>query len=335
MLLIACKKSKPSQYKRKQEYRQRNTMTTPILLSQLGALRLSGEDATSYLQGQVTSDVTQLNDKNVQLSVHCDGKGKAWSIFHIIKEADAYTLIGEKTSLANTLRELKKYGVFSKVEIQDITDSTVIVGFDNFADTLQHILNESDAAKSSKISNGDVLEVADWHVFQPQYSEDRIIAFTSKETSRTPFWSENGVSKWLAYDARQGLAMLNEQTSGEFVPQMMNLQALEAISFTKGCYMGQETVARTKYLGKNKRAGFAICTTGEHIPVNGAVLEQKMGDSWRRAGTLIYTGISDGETWGFAVLPNDLSSDTQLRLKASPDVIWQAKALPYSLDDAK
>ena len=132
-------------------------------------------------------------------------------------------------------------------------------------------------------------------------------------------------------DIQAGIPKLAKEQSEEYIPQMMNLQALDAISFTKGCYMGQEVVARTKYLGKNKRAGSILFSETLAQIQSGATLELQLGENWRRIGTCLYSANSQGKSWIFAVLPNDLEANAVIRLQENPDVLFKLSPLPYSL----
>jgi len=115
----------------------------------------------------------------------------------------------------------------------------------------------------------------------------------------------------------------------------MNLQAVDAISFKKGCYTGQETVARAKYRGINKRAMYIVSGTAEHCPLAGDALERSVGENWRKGGTIIAAyQFADNKAIALVGLPNDLDEDSQFRL-AGQDTIWQKLPLPYSLEESK
>ncbi len=137
---------------------------------------------------------------------------------------------------------------------------------------------------------------------------------------------------WDQYEIDAALPRIEAATSGEFIPQSLNLQALNAISFTKGCYTGQETVARAKYRGINKRAMYKLTGQADRIPLAGDKIERAVGENWRSGGTVI-TGYrqADGQAAVLAVLPNNLDDDTAFRLADAPDFTWQREPLPYSL----
>jgi folate-binding Fe-S cluster repair protein YgfZ len=106
---------------------------------------------------------------------------------------------------------------------------------------------------------------------------------------------------------------------------------LNAIDFEKGCYMGQEVVARTKYLGRNKRAGFILQGDTYEHDLSGEQLEYQIGENWRPGGKILRCGTNAKLTWVFAVLANDTEIGSSFRLKSSPDRIFITQALPYVL----
>lgn len=151
---------------------------------------------------------------------------------------------------------------------------------------------------------------------------------------------------WQVQQIQGGIASLDAANAACFIPQQMNMQALDAISFSKGCYMGQEMVARTKYLGKNKRVG-AILVSQQRLALAALdeppqdqpdspsraqlQLEMRLGEHWRRAGTVLSLANSAQQTWLLAVVPTDLPADQVFRLSAHPQVEFALHPLPYSV----
>jgi hypothetical protein len=112
---------------------------------------------------------------------------------------------------------------------------------------------------------------------------------------------------------------------------MLNLQAIEGISFTKGCYMGQETVARMQYLGKNKRALYSLESRSSDRIQADDILEKQLGENWRKAGDILaYYQADNGHCAIQAILVNE-EEPSQLRLSSQSNVIVNYKTLPYSL----
>jgi folate-binding protein YgfZ len=131
---------------------------------------------------------------------------------------------------------------------------------------------------------------------------------------------------------KHGFSYLEQGLIGEFVPQMLNLQALNAISFTKGCYIGQETVARMKYRGGNKRAAYILTAATEETPAAGTAIEVQLGDNWRRSGQVVNAANINNQLWLLAVLPNDITAADSLRLGSDSAPALQLMPLPYPLN---
>ncbi|HAS24528.1 MAG TPA: folate-binding Fe/S cluster repair protein, partial [Vibrio sp.] len=141
---------------------------------------------------------------------------------------------------------------------------------------------------------------------------------------------------WQYHEILDAQPNLSKAEQNEHIPQALNLQAIGGISFSKGCYTGQETVARAKYRGMNKREMRIVSgTTSDVLSLENTIeLERSVGENWRGAGRLLNVyQFANNQAIGLMVLPNNLDDDVQLRLTAQPDQTWNILPLPYSLDD--
>lgn len=297
-------------------------------LKDIGVIQLTGEERTSYLQGQITADINQLTDNNALLACHCDFKGKIWSVFYTIAWKDTILLVTHNSVLEKSLSELNKYGVFAKVEITNKSEEWQITGGSGalFENAIKDLFGELPTGSGTLISNdhGLVMSIEQpeqrYLVLQPEHAAKQLICDLAPEGEL-----------WEIADIRAGIGDIRDTSTNEYVPQMLNLQALNAIDFEKGCYMGQEVVARTKYLGRNKRAGFILKTESEYKSLSGELLEYQIGKNWRPGGKILRSGANSGQTWIFAVLANDTEVGSFFRVKSSPNTIFIAQALPYPL----
>ena len=289
-------------------------------------IRISGVDKLAYLHGQITQDINKLSQTNFLWAGHCNAKGKLWSVAKLFAYQDSYYLVASAVEVAQSLTELKKYAVFSKVEID--TDSSKLIGLigDDLTSTLSALniqFNEQDNA--CNFNGGKALRLAD----------NRILLMVNADFSLPDdvIVLEND-ALWHQHSILAGEPELNEAALGEYVPQMVNLQAIGGISFRKGCYTGQETVARMKYLGKNKRAMYIVSGQSEGI-LSEPDLETQLGENWRRAGKLIAQSFDEqtNKLTGLVVLPNDTDVTQVLRAKHTPQVELSILPLPYSLED--
>jgi hypothetical protein len=292
-------------------------------------IRISGPDQKKYLQGQTTCDLEQLSADNFLRGAHCDAKGKMWATFTLVQQGDDLLLIGFRDEMQASLTQLKKFGVFSKVSFHDTSSELAVLGVsgpeaDQLLAKLQLPVPAVGAALT--VDSGVLLAIAEQHylLILPQSAA---LALLERDQAALA-----APTRFLQQHILHGLPYLEQAVIGEYVPQNLNLQAIDAISFTKGCYIGQEMVARMKYLGKNKRATFILTATSAETPAAGSDIEVQLEQNWRRSGVVINAVNIHGELAVLAVLPNDISPDAQLRLASEPDTRFSIQSLPYSLN---
>lgn len=231
-------------------------MTTFLELNDHKLLVLEGPDTQKFLQGQVTCDIDQLvitdsSSKSI-LGAHCTHKGRMLFSFLACQLAtDTIALAIYKPLLADAQAQLKKYSIFSKLELIDASVSHRIIGYKNNDTSALEALGLSIPALVGDVthhSSGITLLKVDDDRFECWVSVDN-----AKEISLFDSL-ESGDGQWSINAIEQGIAEVRTETVGEFIPQMLNYQVVrDAISFTKGCYTGQEVVARMHYLGKLKK----------------------------------------------------------------------------------
>ena len=280
-------------------------MSQFIQLNQYQLIEAHGVDAEKYLQGQLTTDVVALPSGATTLTAHCDPKGKMSAIFRLLKVSnEQFFLLVKKDLLPSALDALKKYAVFSKVSF-DLRDWQIV-----------GVLGE----KCGKITPHFSLEI----------DGQRSILLNETELPV----NFNGNEKiWEVADIQAGLPNLSPQTQNEFIPQALNLQAIEhAISFTKGCYIGQESVARAKYRGANKRAMFIFKVQTQQEVEIGSEIEMQIESNWRKTGTITSAVNLDGVLWLQVVMNNDIDSEQQFRLPNS-EILLERVQLPYSITE--
>ncbi|WDE06361.1 tRNA-modifying protein YgfZ [Thalassomonas viridans] len=301
-----------------------------IALNDYGAISLSGEEQSKYLQGQVTCDVNEMNEHSMMLGAHCNAKGKVLSVFRLINHKGAHLLVQPKSSLAASLVELQKFGVFAKVEISEAdTLSFYALAGSKAEAEIRKVYPQVPDSMTPVVQNGETTlvylpgQTTRYLLIGPQDHLSKTTEALSLPLYTSPLWD--------LIEITEGFPILEQSALLEYVPQMLNLQAINGISFTKGCYLGQETVARMQYLGKNKRALYSLTARQASIP-SGAVIEQQIGENWRKAGDALKSYQADnGQVYVQAVLATDIDENTSLRVKAQPETSLSIAALPYSL----
>lgn len=304
-----------------------------IALDDWALVSLQGADAISYLQGQVTVDVAALDAAHHQLCAHCDAKGKMWSTLRLFHRGAGLAFIERRSLRDRQLTELKKYAVFSKVTIS-ADDDTLLFGVAGAGarTALAGLFTQLPDATLPVVQQQQATLL---HFALPSERFLLLIPAAEAQTLIDTLAAQAQLSdsaQWLALDIEAGYPVIDEVNSAQFIPQATNLQALDAISFTKGCYTGQEMVARAKYRGANKRALYWLAGSASRVPAAGEDLELRLGDNWRRTGTVLAAlQLASGEVWVQAVLNNDLEADTLLRVRDDAEGQLRLQSLPYSL----
>lgn len=295
-----------------------------------------GADGEKYLQGQVTADVAALADNQHLLVAHCDAKGKMWSNLRLFRTPQGFAWIERRSVRDVQLTELKKYAVFSKVTIAADDEHTLLglAGFQARAALAKVFATLPDESNPLVHENGTTL-------LWLGLPAERFLIVTSParaaeltETLRGEAQLNNS-TQWLALDIEAGLPVIDAPNSAQFIPQATNMQALGGISFKKGCYTGQEMVARAKYRGANKRALWLLEGTASRVPEAGEDLEMQMGENWRRTGTVLAAvRLDDGSLLVQNVMNNDMEEGNTFRVRDDAGGTLSIKPLPYSLDEA-
>jgi len=224
-------------------------------IAHLTVLTISGKDAAKLLQGQITCNVNDVTGIKSSLGALCNPKGRAITTFLLIKTGDAFLMVLPEELLESVKKRLRMYILRSDVTLTDSSDQLCLIGLcypatqteSLFATTQNDLISVNLSATQNR-----QLVIAE---------TDKAIALWSDRLGNQGFQPENS-DQWRYLDILAGMPWLTTETSEEFIPQMLNLDILGGISFNKGCYTGQEIVARTHYLGKTKRAMFlAECDT--------------------------------------------------------------------------
>lgn len=308
---------------------------TLMTLDDWAMATISGPDGEKYLQGQVTADIAQLTEHQHVLTAQCDPKGKMWSNFRLFRHRDGFAWIERRSVRDTQLTELKKYAVFSKVVIAP-NDDVVLLGVAGFQAraALARLFSELPDNEKQVITEGGATLL--WFE-QPAERFLLIVDVATAERVIDALRGDaqlNNSQQWLALNIEAGLPVIDAVNSAQFIPQATNLQALGGISFKKGCYTGQEMVARAKFRGANKRALWSLAGSASRVPQAGEDLELQMGDNWRRTGTVLAAvKLEDGRVIVQVVMNNDMEADSLFRVRDDGGSL-RIVPLPYSLDEA-
>lgn len=297
-------------------------------LNHEGILAVRGPDASKFLQGQVTCNLNYLTADHCSLGARCTPKGRMQSSFRILAIEDGYLLAMASELLATQLADLQKYAVFSKSRLIDESAAWIRFGLYGADAALQALgLSLPDEANSLAQADGRIaLRLSDGRVelWAPADQADTLQQHLNQHLSQAP------LNTWLLAQIRAGIGQVTGPTRELFIPQMINLQALDGVSFKKGCYTGQEIVARMQYLGKLKRRLHRLSLTGEALPAPATALFSPVHGS--SVGEVVMAAHSESGIELLAVLQDDAALDGRIHLAAIDGPALNLLNLPYTLD---
>ena len=199
-----------------------------IRIPYLSVIRFNGADAGDFLHYQLSNDVLGLAESHPVFACYCEPKGRVLALMLVRRVGDTYYAVMASSLVKVVTDRLRMYVLRAKVKIE-VLEQMAVAGLE-----------------SKTIANAEVLATV-----VPMPGTER--SFLLMDTKTIDPGSDNAVNAWKADELKRGITWLSPETSGQFLPQWLGFDELGAVNFRKGCYPGQEIVARTKYLGKVKR----------------------------------------------------------------------------------
>ena len=298
-------------------------------LQSLGLLAIKGADNRKFLQGQVTCDCNAINDQQLTHGAHCTPKGRMIANFDALSNHGQLLLRLPRSSMSAMIASLNKYIVFSKAELQDLSEEQRVIGI--VADDIDTWAAQLDISLSEQQP-----------VQQNQYG-----VFIRLDNRRLEYWApeaqtllpaisalpeEKNHQLWLREDIQAGKGWVEAATCGEFLPQALNLQveAINGVNFKKGCYTGQEIIARTHYKGAVKKHLFRFhCSMPAELLPAGSALFRTDSDS--TIGTVV-NSVGDSEGCELlAVVSAQLADSGELYGDQNKTQKLKRLPLPYAI----
>ncbi|AXI60322.1 folate-binding protein YgfZ [Pseudomonas kribbensis] len=297
-------------------------------LSHEGVLAVRGADAGKFLQGQLTCNINYLSDDRASLGARCTQKGRMQSSFRIVLEGDGVLLAMAGELLEPQLADLKKYAVFSKSKLTDESASWVRFGLEHGDAALSSLGLELAADTDSVVRHEGLIAIR----VSPDRAElwapaDQADAIKGKLSAQL---TEAELNQWLLGQIRAGIGQVMPSTRELFIPQMLNLQAVGGVSFKKGCYTGQEIVARMQYLGKLKRRLYRVQLDASELPEPGTPLFAPSHGS--SIGEVVLAARAEKNIELLAVLQAEAADAGDLHLGTAEGPALHLLDLPYELD---
>lgn len=274
-------------------------------LDPLGVLRVSGGDAGTFLQAQLSSDILRAGPQRSTPSAWCDAKGRALALPTVMPDDDAFLLLLPRSLMPATHKRLKLFVLRADVQLEDVSDNRVRLGLfgPNAAAALDALL---DVPEPGCVSATHDITAMCFPGSSPRYlllcSPQQAIAVWDQLTgSAQPV----GYPRWQLQTINAGRPTLHPETAGQFVPQMLNLHWLGGIDFAKGCYPGQEIIARLQHRGTLKQRVYRIRTAADTAIAPGEHVTDAQG---HKQGTILSAAPDDGGQTALAVLRTDSAS---------------------------
>jgi len=275
---------------------------------------VTGDDAVEFLHGQVTADLKTLPLSRTATAAYCTPKGRVLATFAALRVLSGFRLLLPRAVAASFSKRLSMYVLRSKVTVRDATAGVVLVG----------VGNDSAAARGEEKYESFALSPRHRVAIVPA---DDAPAVTAAFGAR----GLHAVSSaaWAWFDVACGFPWIDPRTQDAFTPHMLNLDLTGGVSFQKGCYPGQEIVARTQYLGQVKRRLVRIQADVDTAPEPGDPLyAADLGE--QTAGTVVQAVPSPAHGWEMlAVLQRATAAAAAVTLGAAAGPVVRALPLPY------
>lgn len=285
-------------------------------LTRFAVLAISGDDATTFLQGQFSCDVAAVSGNGITLGSYSTAKGRMQASFVLIATGDVYYLVLRKDIAETFRRRLSMFVLRAKVKIENVNDGWQVWLQQAAIGAASGIVAQDEHGLVADTGLGVALQLRAIGV-EPVLSADA--------------HAVGSAAADLVF-IRAGLGWVSQATYEEFVPQMLNLELIGGINFKKGCYPGQEIVARTQYLGKVKRRMYRAVIRGAYdVKEGAAVIADSTGD--QVIGRIVQVcRIAETEFEVLLVIQRAAWED-HARLQESPEAVIEKQLLPYMESD--
>ncbi len=318
-----------------------------LRLNCLAVLAVTGEDAQSFLQGQLSNDVTALAQGRAQsqLTAYCNPKGRGLAVIRLLPRADGFCMLVPAELAEQLVKRLQMFVLRAQVQIAR-QPQTALLGIVDWPAPAHENENEHEESGEDGEAETDteILRIPIDGILPRQLLLGEKSAIQTWLTQHAPACQPND-DCWRFVDIRSGIPQIYRPTTEQFIPQMLNLDLVGGLSFTKGCYPGQEIVARLRYLGKLKQRmiigqvkgqaqRLARITPGEAIYVtddSASATDGKPAAPQKVGQVVDAVKTADNEYTLSATAPTNLQANAELRLGSATGAIVTRVPLPYAI----
>jgi len=302
-------------------------------LSHLGVIAAHGGDTGSFLQNQFSNDVAMVGEQVSQLNAYCTPKGRILGLLRLFRGGDTWYLRLPADTLDAVIKQLRMYVLRSRVTLEDASENFVRIGVSG--ETAERELQDAAGAVPAEVNH--VLHHGDLTILRVPGVHPRFEVYVTAPDVARDLWdtlnvrgAPVGESAWRLTEIEAGLPTVFAATAGLFVPQMVNLQLVDGLSFKKGCYPGQEIVARMQYLGTLKRRMYLGHIEGGELPRPADAL-YTAEDGTQPGGHIVDAQPHpDGGYAALAVLQIQAAESSALHVGGSDGPEFRITDLPYA-----
>jgi len=277
-----------------------------------------------FLQGQCTADLTKLTLGESTPGAICNIKGRVIGTFRVTLVKDGLLLRLAADLVESLMATLSKYAAFFKVTLTHWPTPSVAVIYGD-RDQLETVKEALPETATPTIVTGQKKSQMEVYI-QPD-SAKAFIGLLGKETT---YWDE---PKWYTEQILEGQALISVKESEKYLPHPLNLDKSGAVSFTKGCYTGQEIVARTEYLGKPKKRARPVLLNCDLATAKQAILEQDLTheqDGRKSIDAVSLTSYESNQTLANLILPIEQEASGQFYFSDTV-ITYEIIDLPYAI----
>jgi folate-binding protein YgfZ len=305
-------------------------------LTHLGLMSATGDDAAGFLHNQLTNDVEKLGTAEARLAGYCTPKGRLLATMLVWKSADAIFLQLPREIQPAVQKRLQMFIMRAKARLADVSDAVVALGLAGPAavaalapwfpapPSTAYGVAHADAGTLIRLPDADEIPRFQW-LTSPEQAQQ---AWPQLVQTLQPA----GAQAWRLLDIRAAMPMVVQATQEQFVPQMINYEVLGGVNFRKGCYPGQEIVARSQYLGKLKRRMLPAVVNATGVTPGAEVYAST--DPAQPCGQIVNAEASGDQTHCLVELKTAvLDEGATIHLGSADGPLLQIGTLPYALID--
>ena len=329
-----------------QQLVQQSTQTDQTVISSgdffalqdhLGHISFSGDDAAHFLHNQITNDVEHIGTNRARLAGYCSPKGRLLASLLVWRDTESIIVQLPRELLAGIQKRLQMFVLRAKVKLHDVSADTVVFGLmgDTAAVVLQRWFATLPSTSFEKIDNtfGTLIRLPEaagksrWQWCMPAATAAEVVPVLC---AQLPYAD---ASRWRLTDIQAAMPMITAATQEKFVPQMINFEAIGGVDFKKGCYPGQEIVARSQYLGKLKRRMVPASIDADVVEAGMEVFSNT--DGQQPCGMIVNTERGGDQRMHCLVEIKLAALETGSVHLGVGGPVLQFSALPYVLPDAE